>query len=304
MTASPRTCADVPPERDREQSPGAGGSDRHVVRSPQQRADRQRPVAGRIVFGDRASARPHRDRQHRNQQAQPVPLSGDAQFGLAERRTAFARRAAIRASGSPIRRSRWTCTTCSRPMAAPTLRPRSCLATRWTCCTRPAGSRARTSATHSRRPIRSASALVPADPQGRKAIDLADQVELVKITPQYLSSDELSRLWTAMQARYRPTMVYQVSTILIQGKRAIRKALPVLARGKDDTGIGSQPNLDPAAPDSSDRDVDPCPARHGRRTARRRGAGRRARTYRACCSVATRSSPSSVIRSSHPHRPV
>jgi Pvc16 N-terminal domain len=91
-------------------------------------------------------------------------------------------------------------------------------------------------------------ALVPVDPQGRKAVDLADQVELVKITPQYLSSDELSRLWTAMQARYRPTMVYQVSTVLIQGKRAIRKALPVLARGKDDAGVGSQPNLDPAAP--------------------------------------------------------
>jgi hypothetical protein len=86
-------------------------------------------------------------------------------------------------------------------------------------------------------------ALVPADPQGRKAIDLADQIEEVKITPQYLSSDELSRLWTAMQARYRPTMVYQVSTILIQGKRAARAPLPVLARGKDDTGIASQPNL-------------------------------------------------------------
>ena len=58
-------------------------------------------------------------------------------------------------------------------------------------------------------------ALIPPDLQGRKAIDLADQIEQVKITPQYLAADELSRLWTAMQARYRPTMIYQACTVLI-----------------------------------------------------------------------------------------
>lgn len=46
-------------------------------------------------------------------------------------------------------------------------------------------------------------ALVPPDPQGRIALDLADQVEHLKILPQYLTSEELARLWTSMQARYR-----------------------------------------------------------------------------------------------------
>jgi hypothetical protein len=92
-------------------------------------------------------------------------------------------------------------------------------------------------------------ALVPPDADGRSAIDLADQLELVKITPNYPSADELSRLWTAMQARFRPTAVYQVSTVLIQHTRPVRAAPPVLQRGADDQGINSQPNL--ALPSSS-----------------------------------------------------
>jgi hypothetical protein len=85
--------------------------------------------------------------------------------------------------------------------------------------------------------------LVPPDPQGRKAIDLADQIEMIKITPHYLSAEELSRLWTSMQARYRPTMVYQVSTVLIQGVRPRRSPLPVLARGDRDRGVKSQASI-------------------------------------------------------------
>ncbi|KQW02329.1 DUF4255 domain-containing protein [Rhizobacter sp. Root1221] len=86
-------------------------------------------------------------------------------------------------------------------------------------------------------------ALIPDDGQGRNAIDLADQVEAIKITPHYLNADELSRMWTAMQARYRPTVAYQVSTVLIQSKRPVVTALPVLQRGKGDLGVTSQPNL-------------------------------------------------------------
>lgn len=91
-------------------------------------------------------------------------------------------------------------------------------------------------------------ALIPPDGQGRQAIDLADQIEQVKITPHYLSADELSRMWTAMQARYRPTMAYQVSTVLIQGTRPTRSPLPVLSRGKQDSGTTSQPNTKAPAP--------------------------------------------------------
>lgn len=68
------------------------------------------------------------------------------------------------------------------------------------------------------------------------AVDLADQVELIKITPVYLTSEDLSKLWTAMQARYRPSMAYVVSVVLIQGTGATKAPLPVLKRGKDDHG--------------------------------------------------------------------
>jgi hypothetical protein len=68
------------------------------------------------------------------------------------------------------------------------------------------------------------------------AIDLADQVELIKIAPVYLTSEDLSKLWTAMQARYRPSMAYLVSVVLIQGTGGTKAPLPVLKRGPDDRG--------------------------------------------------------------------
>jgi hypothetical protein len=91
-------------------------------------------------------------------------------------------------------------------------------------------------------------ALIPKDAEGRTAIDLADQAEIIKITPHYLSADELSRLWTAMQARYRPSVAYQVSTVLIQSTRSTRAALPVLQRGSGDHGVDTQPTVDAPPP--------------------------------------------------------
>lgn len=68
------------------------------------------------------------------------------------------------------------------------------------------------------------------------AVDLADQVELIKVTPVFLNSDDLSKLWTAMQARWRPAMAYLVSVVLIQSQGGARSPLPVLKRGTDDRG--------------------------------------------------------------------
>ncbi len=76
------------------------------------------------------------------------------------------------------------------------------------------------------------------------AIDLADQAEQIKITPVFLGSEDLSKLWTAMQARYRPSMAYSISVVLIQSQAPGRSALPVLKRGADDRGpvaYGSRP---------------------------------------------------------------
>jgi len=59
------------------------------------------------------------------------------------------------------------------------------------------------------------------------ASELADQVEQVRLTPQTLNTEEMSRLWTAIQSHYRPTAAYQASVVLIESRRPARSALPV-----------------------------------------------------------------------------
>ena len=63
---------------------------------------------------------------------------------------------------------------------------------------------------------------------------LEDQVELVKLTPQPLNTEEMSKLWTAMQSHFRPTAAYTASVVLIESQRAARLPLPVLSRGPVD----------------------------------------------------------------------
>ena len=59
---------------------------------------------------------------------------------------------------------------------------------------------------------------------------LADQVEMIKITPATLGREEMAWLWTALKADYRPTFPFQVSVVLIQPQRDTTLALPVLLR--------------------------------------------------------------------------
>lgn len=77
---------------------------------------------------------------------------------------------------------------------------------------------------------------------------LADQVEQIKITPEHLNSEEMSKLWSAIQSNYRPSIVYQASVVLIQEKRPKRTPLPVLSRGSNDTGPFVQSHLIPPVP--------------------------------------------------------
>jgi hypothetical protein len=60
--------------------------------------------------------------------------------------------------------------------------------------------------------------------------ELAEQVEQIKIVPHSISTEELSKLWPAFQAKYRPTAAYQASVVLIESRRSTRSALPVRAR--------------------------------------------------------------------------
>jgi len=63
-----------------------------------------------------------------------------------------------------------------------------------------------------------------------KGSTLADQIEMIKITPATLGREEMAWLWTALKADYRPTFPFQVSVVLIQPQRNTRLALPVLSR--------------------------------------------------------------------------
>lgn len=51
------------------------------------------------------------------------------------------------------------------------------------------------------------------------ASQLAEQVQQIRITPQFLSFEDMSKLWAALQARYRPSVCYQVSAVMIAGAR-------------------------------------------------------------------------------------
>ena len=83
---------------------------------------------------------------------------------------------------------------------------------------------------------------------------LADQVEQLRITPAYLDTEEISKLWTATQSSYRPTAAYDVSVVLIEGTRPTRPGLPVLSRGEvdpvsgRDRGVVVSPSLIPPLP--------------------------------------------------------
>ena len=59
---------------------------------------------------------------------------------------------------------------------------------------------------------------------------LADQVELLKITPDTLGREEMAWIWTALKADYRPTYAFQVSVVLLQPSATVSSPLPVFHR--------------------------------------------------------------------------
>jgi hypothetical protein len=49
------------------------------------------------------------------------------------------------------------------------------------------------------------------------ASDLADRVERIRIEPTFLNSEEMSKLWSALQAKFRPSATYKISAVIIDG---------------------------------------------------------------------------------------
>lgn len=60
--------------------------------------------------------------------------------------------------------------------------------------------------------------------------DLAEQVEQIKISLHQMSTEEMFRVWSAIQTQYRPTTAYHVSVVLIETQRSTKSALPVRDR--------------------------------------------------------------------------
>lgn len=78
--------------------------------------------------------------------------------------------------------------------------------------------------------------------------DLHEQIERVRITLEPLPLEELSKLWTAFQSHYRTSAAYKADVVLIESTRPAKAPLPVLQRGKDDTGVASQPDVESPFP--------------------------------------------------------
>ncbi len=71
---------------------------------------------------------------------------------------------------------------------------------------------------------------LPANITALSTSELADQGEGITITPETMNTEEMSRLWTAFGARYRPNAAYKVTVVLIESRKLTKPALPVLER--------------------------------------------------------------------------
>jgi hypothetical protein len=43
--------------------------------------------------------------------------------------------------------------------------------------------------------------------------DLADQVQELRIAPQFLNAEDLAKFWSALQAKYRPSLTYKITGV-------------------------------------------------------------------------------------------
>ena len=72
---------------------------------------------------------------------------------------------------------------------------------------------------------------LPDDLRALASSNLANQPELIKIVQEQINTEEISKLWSAFQAKYRPTAAYMASVVLIESDKPAKSALPVGVRG-------------------------------------------------------------------------
>jgi hypothetical protein len=75
------------------------------------------------------------------------------------------------------------------------------------------------------------------------ASGLADQIELIKLSPEKITTEELARLWSALGAEYRPTVAYRVTVVLIESDASTKAPLPALRAGVYNPSLAS-PRID------------------------------------------------------------
>ncbi len=115
-------------------------------------------------------------------------------------------------------------------------------------------------ATLTREAIRRALSPQPPDPLVPPILascGLDGQIEMIHVLPQPVDGEEMSRLWSAIQGQYRPTLAYRVSVVLIEPRAAGVSAPPVRSpQGmavaasslRLDTAGGSSGPADPVTP--------------------------------------------------------
>jgi hypothetical protein len=74
------------------------------------------------------------------------------------------------------------------------------------------------------------------------------QFERIRLSLQPLPVEDIFKLWSGFQTQYRLSAAYEVAVVLIDSTRRARTPLPVLTRGKDDSGVSAQGNLVPPYP--------------------------------------------------------
>jgi hypothetical protein len=68
-------------------------------------------------------------------------------------------------------------------------------------------------------------------PRQLELAGLADQLEQLRITPLNHTTDEVSRIWSAIQMPARPSAAYLVTVLLTESQKSQRTPLPVSTRG-------------------------------------------------------------------------
>jgi len=81
-----------------------------------------------------------------------------------------------------------------------------------------------------------------------EAVVVAEQFESLRVTPVFMHFDEMSKIWAGLQSPYRPSLVFEVSAVIVEESQPVHRALPVLRRGSADRGWEVRANLFSPAP--------------------------------------------------------